>query len=179
MSLLTIHIYDDPILRQVAQPIERVTERHRRLAADMAETMYESRGVGLAANQVGVLERIVVIDTEWSEKRNNGRGSARNPIPMINPEILEESADDEQVSEGCLSLPQIEGDVWRSLRVRVRYTDLDGVEREEEATGLKARCIQHEIDHLNGVLFIDRMAPEGRQALAGQLSKLRGLRTEA
>lgn len=178
MSRLTIRIYDDPVLREVARPIEQITEQHRQLAADMTETMYESRGVGLAANQVGVAERMIVIDVEWSEKRNNGNAKARNPMVMINPEILEESADDERESEGCLSLPQIEADVWRSVRVRFRYTDLNGKVHEEEATGLKARCLQHEVDHLNGILFIDRMAVNEREALAGQLAKLRGLRAE-
>ncbi len=171
MPRLTIHIYDDPVLRQVAHRQEDHRQT-RQLAADMIETMYGSRGVGLAANQVGVLERVVTIDTDWSEKRNS-KPAPRNPQVLINPEILEESAEDESASEGCLSLPEIEGDVWRSLRVRFRYLDLAGIAHEEEATGLKARCIQHEVDHLNGVLFIDRMAPEARLKLAGQLARLR------
>ncbi|MCE5229876.1 peptide deformylase [bacterium] len=172
MSRLKIYIYDDPILRQVARPVEKITDKIRRLAADMIETMYDARGVGLAANQVGELVRVVTVDTAWSEKRNS-KPAARNPLVLINPEILEESAEDESASEGCLSLPEIEGDVWRSLKIRFRYQDLDGNAHEEEATGLKARCIQHETDHLNGILFIDRMAPESRIELAGQLSRLR------
>lgn len=172
MSRLTIHIYDDPVLRQVAQPVKKITDKTRQLAADMIETMYDARGVGLAANQVGILDRVVTVDTNWSEKRN-AKPAPRNPLVLINPEILEESPDDESSSEGCLSLPEIEGDVWRSLRIRFRYMDLAGIAHEEEATGLKARCIQHEVDHLNGVLFIDRMAPEARLELAGQLARLR------
>lgn len=172
MSRLRIYLYDDPVLRQVAQPVKKITDKTRQLAADMIETMYDARGVGLAANQVGALERVITVDTDWSEKRN-AKPAPRNPLVLINPEILEESAEDESSSEGCLSLPEIEGDVWRSLRIRFRYMDLDGNTHEEEATGLKARCIQHEVDHLNGVLFIDRMAPESRLELAGQLARLR------
>lgn len=171
MPLLPIRIYDDPVLRATAQPIAQVEERHRLLARDMAETMYEARGIGLAANQVGVLERVIIVDVDWSEKR--GKAAGRNPIAMFNPEILEESVEDDTYEEGCLSLPEILGDVWRPIKIRYRYLDQAGRVVEAEAEDLQARCIQHEIDHLNGVLFIDHMEPVARQKLAGKLAKLR------
>ena len=174
MAMLDIYIYDDPILRQTARPVEKITERHRQLAHDMAETMYATNGIGLAANQVGLLERLIVVDVEWSERRGNK--NPRNPIAMLNPEILEESDNDDMVSEGCLSLPEIEGNVWRPVHIRYRYMDLNGQTVEAEAEDMKARCIQHELDHLNGILFIDRMAAEERQKLAGKLARLRKAR---
>ncbi|HPK01181.1 MAG TPA: peptide deformylase [Candidatus Sumerlaeota bacterium] len=178
MPLLPIRIYDDPILRETARPIEQVTDRLRALARDMAETMYEARGIGLAANQIGELERIIVVDVDWAS-RNGRRALPRNPLTLINPEILDDSVEDDVCSEGCLSIPGVEGDVWRPVRIRYRYTDLEGRTHEDEAEGLRARCIQHEIDHLNGVLFIDRMTPEERARLAGALAQIRRKRSEA
>ena len=173
MSQLQIHTYGDPILRVTDAPVGKVTERHRQLVADMARIMYESRGIGLASNQVGETERLVIVDVEWPETEPPEPIDQRRPLALINPEIIEESVEDDVYSEGCLSLPGIEGDVWRSVRIRYRYTDLAGRLHEEEATGLLARCIQHEIDHLNGILFVDRLAPDKRQKLAGKLAKLR------
>jgi peptide deformylase len=172
MAKLKLRTYPDPVLIAKAAPHKTFGALDQKLFDDMIETMYDARGVGLAANQVGELVRVVTVDTEWSEKRNS-KPAARNPLVLVNPEILDESADDESASEGCLSLTEIEGDVWRSLKIHFRYQDLDGTMHEEEAKGLKARCIQHEVDHLNGVLFIDRMAPENRIELAGQLARLR------
>lgn len=178
MARMEIRIYDDPVLREKARPITEITERHRQLGQDMAEAMYESRGIGLAANQVGVTERIIVIDTTWSE-RDGKKPQPRNPIIMINPEVLEESERDDVLSEGCLSLPDIEGDVWRAVRIRVRYQDLQGNWIEQPASELLARCILHEIDHLEGILFIDRMVPAARQKMAGKLAKLRKTREQS
>jgi len=178
MNKLDIKIYDDPLLREKARPIEAITAGHQQLAAEMAETMYQDRGIGLAANQVGVPERMIVIDVEWSEKRNGKNAHPPNPIAMLNPEILEEGTEDDVLNEGCLSLPEIEGDVWRPIHIRFRYQDLAGVAIEREADGLLARCVLHEVDHLNGVLFIDRLAAPERERLAGKLAKLRKLRQE-
>lgn len=172
MARLEVRLYGDPVLHEVARPIDQITGEHRKLAEDMAETMYESRGIGLAANQVGVTERIIVIDVNWSEKRNK-KPQGRNPIVLINPEILEEGVEDDVLAEGCLSLPEIEGDVWRPTAIKVRYQTLEGQTVERAATELEARCIQHEVDHLNGILFIDRMAADAREKLAGKLAKLR------
>lgn len=177
MALLPIRIYDDPVLRETARPIEAIEPRHRALAMDMAETMYQSRGIGLAANQVGVTERMIVVDVEWGGK-NEKKGAGRNPLALLNPEVLETSEQEEPYDEGCLSLPQLEGEVWRPRWIRVRYQTLDGQTVERETEGLMARCIQHEIDHLNGVMFIDHMETEARQQIAGQLARLRKMRQQ-
>jgi peptide deformylase len=140
----------------------------------MAEAMYAARGIGLAANQVGLIERLIVLDAEWTDRKTKAdKGQERHPIALINPEILDESIEDDQSAEGCLSLPEMEGNIWRPSRIRYRYRDLTGRAIEAEATGLLARCIQHEIDHLDGVLFIDRMTPDAREKLAGKLASLR------
>lgn len=172
MSKLEIRIYGDPVLHEVARPIEQITPRHRELAVDMIETMYASNGIGLAANQIGVAERIVIVDTGWAGK-NGKKAQPRNPLVMINPEVIQEGVQDDVYSEGCLSLPEIEGDVWRPVRIKVRYQTLEGETVEREAAELEARCMMHEIDHLNGILFIDRIAPDERERLAGRLAQLR------
>lgn len=172
MAKLEVRIYGDPVLHEVARPIEAITDDHRKLAEDMIETMYASRGIGLAANQVGVTERIITVDVNWSD-RNGKKAQGRNPIVMINPEVLEEGVQDDVLSEGCLSLPEIDGEVWRPTKIKVRYQTLAGETIERETSDLEARCIQHEVDHLNGVLFIDRMAADEREKLAGKLAILR------
>lgn len=164
MALLDIRLYGDPMLREKAQPIEEITDEHRRLAEDMAETMYEASGIGLAATQVGRLVRLIVVDVNWA-RAENPETEPKRPKAMINPEILKESAEDDEYQEGCLSLPGIEGEVWRSVQIKVRYTTLDGETVEQECEDLHARCILHEIDHLDGTLFIDRMSPAGRKEL--------------
>ncbi len=178
MPKLPIRIYDDPVLREKARPIAAVENRHRELARDMIDTMYAARGIGLAANQVGSLERIIIVDVDWADREEDGISPVRQPEVLINPEVLEESADDDESSEGCLSLPGIDGDVWRSLHIRYRYTDLEGRVHEAEAEDLKARCILHEVDHLDGILFIDRMIEENRRKLAGRLALLRKSREQ-
>ena len=176
--LLPIKIYDDPVLREKAKPVEIFNEDLARLGNDMAETMYDARGIGLAANQVGLTDRIIVVDVDWSDRRGRRGSGLRSPTLMINPEVLEEGTEDDVYSEGCLSLPELEGDVWRAAWIRYRYHDPQGQLHEDEAEGLRARCILHEIDHLDGILFIDRMAPELRLQLAGQLARLRQWRLQ-
>lgn len=168
---MDIYIYDDPVLRKKAKAIKTITDRHHTLAKEMAETMYTASGIGLAGPQVGVLERIIVVDVEWS-RADEENPTPKRPIPMINPEILEESIEDDVYTEGCLSIPGLEGDVWRPVAIRVRYTTLEGKTVEREAEGLFARCIQHEIDHLDGVLFIDRMPRAERRKLNVPLKEL-------
>lgn len=181
MPPLEISIYGDPVLGEVAAPIEKVTPELRKLAADMADTMYEANGIGLAANQVGVLQRIIVVDVKWA-RAEEGEKPERTPITMINPEILEESVDDDVYEEGCLSIPGVLGDVWRPVKVKVRYTSLDGKSHTIEAEDLFARCIQHEVDHLNGIMFPERMGRIKRAMLSRQLAqvaKQRGKQAEA
>lgn len=152
--LYPIRKYPDSILRQVASPVKEITDEIRALAADMAETMFAANGIGLAANQVGVALRLIVIDV-GSEKE-------RKPIALINPEIIK-AADEEVAEEGCLSVPGFYESVKRALHVTVRGSDLDGSERTLQCSGLPARAFQHEIDHLEGVLFIDHLSPVKRQ----------------
>jgi len=150
MALLKIHRHPDPVLKQVAAPVDSFDAELRRLAEDMLETMYAAPGVGLAAPQVGVSRRLIVLDCGPKEERQ--------PIVAVNPEILsgEGSCCEE---EGCLSVPGYYARVERQARVRVRFQDLDGTIREMEADGLLAICFQHEIDHLDGILFVDHLSP--------------------
>lgn len=171
MAVLEIRYYGDPVLRERAEPIEQIEKRHHKLAKDMADTMYMENGIGLAGNQIGILERIVVVDVNWARAKN-GEKPPKRPIAMINPEIIDESVEDDVYNEGCLSIPTVEGEVWRPIKVKVRYQTLDGKTVEEECEGLHARCIQHEIDHLNGVLFVDRMGKLKRRLLNSQLAKI-------
>lgn len=177
MPLLPIRKYGDPVLRQVAEPVSRVTDELRQLAADMGETMYEANGIGLAANQVGDLRRILVIDVADVGERAGGearqRGPARQLEVFINPVVLWESPEDDDYNEGCLSMPGIEGDVYRPIAIRLRWMDLEGAEHEEEADGIRARVLLHEIDHLDGKLFTDRLGLLARQRVAGKLRRLR------
>lgn len=161
MALLNILEYPDPRLRTRAKPVAKVNARIRALAADMLETMYAAPGVGLAATQVDVHERLLVLDV--SEEKNS-------PVVLINPEILERTTT-EAGEEGCLSVPGYVESVERARWVRVRATGLDGVETEFVAEGLKAVCIQHEIDHLDGKLFVDYLSELKRQRLKKKLSK--------
>ena len=161
MTLLDIWVLDAPILRQDTTVIAEVTDEHRRLIDDMFETMYAARGIGLAATQVGRLERICVVDVD------------KTRYALVNPEIV--ASDGEQTGEeGCLSIPEIYGDVTRAQHVVVRALDRDGKPIEIDATDLLARCLQHEIDHLHGRLFIDYLSLVKRQAAMKKWRKLRG-----
>lgn len=144
-----IHVPDD-VLRKTAQPVTTVTSEIRQLLDDMAETMYDAPGIGLAANQIGSLERLIVMDC--------GDDDAPELWQMINPEIIWESEEQSKLEEGCLSIPGHNAEVTRPASVRARYMDIEGKICEMEADGLLAACIQHEIDHLNGVLFIDHLS---------------------
>ncbi len=147
MAIRQLRYLGDPILRKVSREVTEINERIKTLLEDMVETMYEYDGVGLAAPQVGVLRRVIVIDV--------GEG----PIKMINPEIIEEEGESIDI-EGCLSIPNRSGTVKRPEKLKVKYLDEKGEEKILEGTGLLARALCHEIDHLNGVLFIDKMIEE-------------------
>ncbi|MCX7340185.1 MAG: peptide deformylase [Hyphomicrobiales bacterium] len=151
MAVLPLVILPDPLLKQVSKPVTAVTPEIRKLAADMLDTMYDAPGIGLAAVQVGVLIRIITVDLGKTDEE-------RQPIVFLNPEIVWEADERGVYEEGCLSIPEFYEEVERPATVRVRYTDLDGKPHEIEADGLMATCIQHEIDHLNGVLFIDHIS---------------------
>jgi peptide deformylase len=146
-----ILIHPAPILGDKSAPVPEINDRVRTLLDDMLETMYDAEGRGLAAVQIGVLQRLVVIDTDWKE-------GARNPLFFVNPEIVWSSTTTESREERCLSIPNTPKEVIRPDRVGVRYLDRDGAFREAEMTGLMAMVIQHEVDHLEGVLILDRAA---------------------
>ncbi|HJU65376.1 MAG TPA: peptide deformylase [Gemmatimonadaceae bacterium] len=160
MSLLDIHLFGSPVLRQETNVVDAVTDQHRRLIDDMFETMYAAKGIGLAAPQVGRLERIAVVDVD------------RDPIAMVNPEIIVREGT-QKGEEGCLSIPDIYGDVERAMRVVVRARDRDGALYERDATELLSRAIQHEIDHLHGRLFIDYLGIVKRRAALAKWEKSR------
>jgi peptide deformylase len=159
MAVLKVRRYGDPVLRQAAKPVERVTPEIRRTIADMVETMWEQVGIGLAAPQVGIPLRIVVMD--------DGQGNART---LINPTISE-ARGTVLAEEGCLSIPGVFAEVERSQWVRVAATDEDGAPVSFGAEGLRARVIQHEIDHLDGLLFIDRLPPVTRDRIKKRIQK--------
>ena len=168
MALLDVLHFPDPRLRKKAQPVDAVDDSIRALAADMLETMYQEGGIGLAATQVNIRKRVVVIDL--SEQRNE-------PMYLINPEIISTEGV-EQMQEGCLSVPDYFDLVERAEKVRFRYQNLEGKVVEVDADGLLAVCIQHEIDHLNGKLFIDYLSPLKRQRLRKKLEKQEKLQAQ-
>lgn len=166
MSILPIYVYNQPVLRKKARPVRQRDEALARQAADMLETMHQASGIGLAANQVGSLQRIIVVDLSGMEEYPDAR-----PMAMLNPEVLEEEGR-AAMEEGCLSIPDIREEVERAEKIRVRYHDLEFQPQEITAEGLLARVILHEIDHLNGVLFIDRIGAVKRKLLRGRLNKM-------
>ena len=166
MALRPVRIYGDPVLRQRAAEVRSFDDSLRQLVADLRETMHAYHGVGLAANQVGVLQRVLVVDVPLGEE-----GLARAAYAVVNPEILER-ASSQSAEEGCLSIPGIYEDVTRALKIRVRFQDESGRSGTLEAEGYLARAIQHEVDHLDGVLFVDRLSPLRRQFLRRALDAL-------
>ncbi|MDI6703838.1 MAG: peptide deformylase [bacterium] len=164
MTILRIRKYGDLILKKRCEMVRDEFNNIKRLIDDMFETMYANLGIGLAANQVGVLKRVIVTDV--------GTEGARKPIYLINPEIIEMDGE-EILEEGCLSLPEIKGEVKRKKRVFVRGLDTEGKVVKIDTIGILARAIQHEIDHLDGILFIDRMDKNQKKALSLRLNKLR------
>lgn len=165
MSKLDILTIPDPILRKVAEPIERVDDALRRLADNMLETMYDAPGIGLAAPQVGVSRRLIVLDV--SEKDGE-----KHPLVMINPEILRLADEQRIYEEGCLSIPDVKVDIERPAALTVRYLDRDGRPQEIFADGLLATAIQHEIDHLEGRLIIDFLSRLKRDIIVRRFKKL-------
>ena len=162
MTYLTILRYPDPRLHTVAKPVAAVDARVRKLAADMFATMYDAEGIGLAATQVDVHERLITIDV--SENHDQ-------PLVLINPEIVWASEETRVGDEGCLSVPGIYDGVERSMSVRVRALDLDGKMQEHEAEGLLAVCIQHEMDHLLGKVFVEYLSPLKRNRIKTKMIK--------
>ena len=181
MAVLPIRLYGDPVLREVADQVAP-SDRVRRLAADLIDTMYDAPGIGLAAIQVAEPLRVLVVDcTERAEREENGEEvdrerepakEERNPIFMINPEIVATSEVPSTYQEGCLSIPDYYADVERPESCTVKYLDRDGKEQLIDATGLLATCVQHEIDHLNGKLFIDLLSKLKRDRVIKKFTKI-------
>ena len=165
MAKRPILILPDPRLRAVADPVEKIDDGIRQLAKDMLETMYDAPGIGLAAPQIGEMKRIVVMDLAKEDE-------PADPLVMINPEILAISDDTVTTEEGCLSIPELYYDVERPAEVTVRYTDLDGNTVEREARERLAICVQHELDHLDGVLYIDYLSRLKRDRVLKKFQKL-------
>lgn len=162
-----ILIHPDPRLKKLCEPVAAVTPDMGKLAEDMLETMYAAPGIGLAAPQVGVIKRVIVMDCV------KGEDEAPRPMVMFNPEITWSSEELSTYDEGCLSIPDQYAEVQRPAEVRVRWMGLDGTTREEQFAGLWATCVQHEIDHLNGKLFIDYLGLMKRQMITRKMEKLK------
>jgi peptide deformylase len=186
MAIRPLVILPDAQLRLVSTPVEEVTPEIRTLVADMFETMYDAPGIGLAAIQIGVPKRVVTLDVakraaseqEQDEGAEDADGAQekrdaqpRNPMAFINPQITWSSEERSVYEEGCLSIPEYYEEVERPAAVKVSYTDLDGKRQEIEADGLLATCLQHEIDHLNGVLFIDHLSRLKRERVTKRFAK--------
>jgi peptide deformylase len=183
MAIRPLVILPDAQLRLVSAPVTAITPEIKALAADMLETMYDAPGIGLAAIQIGVPQRVVTIDLAKRREDADEDGEAgseearpavdepRNPMVFINPEVIWSSEETSVYEEGCLSIPEYYEEVERPASVKVRYMDLDGKQQEIAANGLLATCLQHEVDHLNGVLFIDYLSRLKRERVTKRFSK--------
>ncbi|HEU5286041.1 MAG TPA: peptide deformylase [Sphingomicrobium sp.] len=171
MAILPIVEVPDPRLRQISSPVETVDGEVRKLIADMFETMYAAPGIGLAAIQVGVPKRVLVMDLQ--EPEEEGGEPVRDPRVFINPEILTRSDQEVPYLEGCLSVPDQYADVERPDRIRARWLDEHGKPHEADLEGLIAVCLQHEMDHLEGILFIDHLSRLKREMVLKKLAKMR------
>jgi peptide deformylase len=191
MKILDVVVSPNPLLKQKSVAVEVVDEGVRELVADMFTTMYASNGIGLAAVQVGVLRRIIVVDTEWgssryessplagervSQEQSSQANRGGNPIALINPEIVEQSPELREYDEGCLSFPAQYSSVTRPDNITVEYLDLEGRTQRLHADGLLATCIQHEIDHINGVVFIDHISRLKRDMIMRKMKKAEKLK---
>ena len=171
MALLEILEVPDPRLRQKSTPLAEVTDETRQLIADMFETMYEAPGIGLAAVQVGVPIRLLVIDLQ--EPEEEGGEPVKDPRVFINPELYDHSATEVPYNEGCLSVPDQYAEVDRPDRIRARWLDENGKQHDEEIDGMLAVVLQHEMDHLEGVLFIDHLSRLKREMILRKIAKAR------
>lgn len=173
MAILPILEAPDPRLRTISSPVEAIDDDLQRLIDDMFETMYDAPGIGLAAIQVGVPKRVLVMDLQEPESDEEGAPPVKKPMVFINPEILEDSDELSVYNEGCLSVPDQFAEVERPASIRASWMDRDGRIHEERLEGLLATCLQHEMDHLQGVLFIDHLSRLKRDMLLKKLTKAR------
>ena len=186
MTIRTIIEIPDPILKQISTPVETFDDDLKTLVADMFETMYDAPGIGLAAIQVGMPLRVLVIDLQPEDEdaepevctAHGGHEHSHQPLRkeprvFINPEVFDASEELSVYSEGCLSVPEIYAEVERPARIRARWQDLDGKNHQAEIDGMLATCLQHEMDHLEGIVFLDRVSRLKRQMAIKKLEKLR------
>jgi peptide deformylase len=184
VTILPIVLAPNPLLKQKSTPVREITPEIRTLAEDMLETMYASNGVGLCAVQVGVLKQLIVVDVEWgssryaSEEATSAPPKAGNPIVLINPELLDHSPELRSYDEGCLSFPGQYSEVERPDVITVEYLDLEGKRRRLTADGLLSTCIQHEIDHMNGVVFVDHISRIKREMILRKMKKAQKLKEQ-
>src|SRR6478672_1922427 len=171
MAIRRIYETPDPVLREISKPVETFDDGLKNLVSDMFETMYAAPGIGLAAVQVGVPVRLLVIDLQ--EPDEEGGEPVRDPRVFINPEIVAHSDQEVPYNEGCLSVPDQYAEVDRPDRIRARWLDENGGKHEEEITGLLAVCLQHEMDHLEGILFIDHLSRLKREMILRKIAKMR------
>ncbi|WDE96131.1 peptide deformylase [Lentisphaera profundi] len=179
--ILEVKKFGNPVLRKIAEPITEISDEIRELVEEMVDTMYEENGIGLAAPQVGQSIRLFVIDTHFDDEEYGSEGEKlfcpKMPMALINPEIVSSSGENIPFEEGCLSIPLINASVIRPSNIVLRAKTLDGELIEADFGGLTARCMQHEIDHLDGVLFTDRAEKEDLKLVAKKLEQLR-MKTE-
>ncbi len=183
MKILPLIIAPDPLLKQVSQKVEKVDDELRALMDDMVQTMYAENGLGLAAVQVGVLKRILVMDIDYEidehhhHHDHNGCSGVHvkntNPLYLVNPEIVEKSIDLSSYNEGCLSFPGARAEVIRPAEVQIKFIDYHGKEQIMQMSGILATCVQHEIDHLNGVTFVDHISKLKREVILNKVKKLK------
>lgn len=181
MKILPLVIAPDPLLKEISKPVEKVDDALRQFMKDMVSTMYYEGGIGLAAVQVGQLKRILVIDIDYEvDDHNHDHGDCggihvknTNPRYFVNPEIIEFSKEVSTYNEGCLSFPGARSEVERPKKVKVKYLDFNGNEKVEEMNGILATCIQHEMDHLNGITFVDHISKLKRDMILSKMSKLK------
>lgn len=182
MQILPLVIAPDPLLKQISKPVEKIDDELRQFMKNMVQTMYAESGVGLAAVQVGVLKRVLVIDVDYETEEHHHHHHGHcggvhvkntNPRYFINPEIIQSSKESVPYNEGCLSFPGMRSEVIRPEKVKVKYLDFQGNERVEEMDELLATCIQHEIDHLNGITFVDHISKIKREIILNKMKKLK------
>jgi len=184
MKILPLIIAPNPLLKQVSQPVAKIDNELRAFMNDMVQTMYSEHGLGLAAVQVGVLKRVLVMDVDYSidhsaHHHHDHHGCSgvhvknENPLFFVNPEIIEKSEELSSYNEGCLSFPAAHADVVRPAQVKVKFLDYHGEEKTMEMDGILATCIQHEIDHLNGITFVDHISKLKREVILNKMKKIK------
>jgi peptide deformylase len=184
MKVLPLVIAPDPLLKKISQPVEKVDDALRAFMDDMLQTMYAENGLGLAAVQVGVLKRILIMDVDYivddhAHRHHDHHGCSgvhvknTNPLFLVNPEIIESSKDLSVYNEGCLSFPNARAEVERPAEVTVKFLDYQGKEQKMHMDGILATCVQHEIDHLNGVVFVDHISKLKREMIINKMRKIK------